>query len=59
MGMWLAFKGSSDLLGKEGDMMKGVIKSGDKLEVTATYGSTSQLHVSQGGISGCGGGGGE
>lgn len=40
MGMWLAFKGSSELPWKEGDMMKGVIKDGDKLEVTATYGST-------------------
>lgn len=34
-------------------MMKGGIKSGDKLEVTAACSRTSQRDVSQGGISGC------
>lgn len=50
MGMWLAFKGSSELPWNEGDMMKGAIKGGDKLEVNAACGSTSQLDVSQKGV---------
>ena len=53
MGMWLAFNRSSELPWNEGDMMKGAIKGGDKLEVTAACGRTSQVDVSQSGISGC------
>lgn len=46
MRMWLASKGICELPWNEGDMRKGAIKGGDKLEVTAAQGSTSQLDVS-------------